>query len=158
MRPTEPRPRAHANPVHVSQVCNHPYLLISDDHLENLPREMIWRSSGKFELLERILPKLKALGHRVLIFSQMVQLMNLLEDFLNLLGHAHLRLDGTTKGEERGELIRRFNAPDSPYFIFMLSTRAGGLGLNLQSADTVVLFDSDWNPQVGDTRRDKWPR
>ena len=145
-------PRLLATPVHVPQVCNHPYLLISDDHLANLPREMIWRSSGKFELLERILPKLKALGHRVLIFSQMVQLMNLLEDFLNLLGHAHLRLDGTTKGEERGELIRRFNAPDSPYFIFMLSTRAGGLGLNLQSADTVVLFDSDWNPQVGEIR------
>lgn len=57
-----------------------------------------------------------------------------------------MRLDGTTKQEDRGEMLRKFNAPDSDYFIFMLSTRAGGLGLNLQSADTVIIFDSDWNP------------
>ena len=61
-------------------------------------------------------------------------------------GFPYLRLDGTTKSEDRGQLLSLFNAKDSPYFIFLLSTRAGGLGLNLQAADTVVIFDSDWNP------------
>ena len=61
-------------------------------------------------------------------------------------GFRYLRLDGTTKAEDRGQLLALFNAKDSPYFIFLLSTRAGGLGLNLQSADTVIIFDSDWNP------------
>ena len=61
-------------------------------------------------------------------------------------GYRYLRLDGTTKSEDRGQLLEMFNKADSPYFIFMLSTRAGGLGLNLQTADTVVIFDSDWNP------------
>ena len=78
----------------------------------------------------------------------MVQLMNLLEDYLGLRGFTHLRLDGHTKGDDRGELLRLFNEPGSAYFAFLLSTRAGGLGLNLQSADTVILFDSDWNPQM----------
>ena len=61
-------------------------------------------------------------------------------------GYRYLRLDGTTKSEDRGQLLEMFNKEDSPYFIFMLSTRAGGLGLNLQAADTVIIFDSDWNP------------
>lgn len=60
----------------------------------------------------------------------------------------YLRLDGSTKAETRGELLAQFNAPNSPYFLFLLSTRAGGLGLNLQSADTVIIFDSDWNPHM----------
>lgn len=80
----------------------------------------------------------------------MTQLMTVLEDFLNWRGFTYLRLDGSTKSEDRGELLRKFNHPDSEYFLFLLSTRAGGLGLNLQSADTVIIFDSDWNPhQVG---------
>ena len=60
--------------------------------------------------------------------------------------YAFLYILGTTKAEDRAEMLKRFNAPDSDYFLFLLSTRAGGLGLNLQSADTVVIFDSDWNP------------
>ena len=68
-------------------------------------------------------------------------------------GYHYLRLDGTTKSDERGDLLELFNAPDSQYFLFLLSTRAGGLGLNLQAADTVIIFDSDWNPhQVQHTR------
>merc|ERR1712029_250695 len=67
-------------------------------------------------------------------------------DYLNWRGHKYLRLDGTTKAEERGEMLAMFNDPKSEYFIFLLSTRAGGLGLNLQTADTVIIFDSDWNP------------
>merc|ERR1719352_181320 len=85
-------------------------------------------------------------GHRILLFCQMTQLMTILEDFLAWRGYKYLRLDGTTKSEERGEMLRDFNQKDSEYFIFLLSTRAGGLGLNLQTADTVIIFDSDWNP------------
>jgi ATP-dependent helicase STH1/SNF2 len=76
----------------------------------------------------------------------MTQIMNIMEDFLHLRGFKYLRLDGSTKADDRSELLKQFNAPDSPYFIFLLSTRAGGLGLNLQSADTVIIYDSDWNP------------
>merc|ERR1719468_369525 len=76
----------------------------------------------------------------------MTSLMTILEDYLNWRGHKYLRLDGTTKSDDRGQMLKEFNSPDSEYFIFLLSTRAGGLGLNLQTADTVVIFDSDWNP------------
>lgn len=74
----------------------------------------------------------------------MTQIMNIMEDFLHLRGFQYLRLDGSTKADDRSALLKQFNAPDSPYFIFLLSTRAGGLGLNLQAADTVIIYDSDW--------------
>src|SRR5208282_4341507 len=70
----------------------------------------------------------------------------IMEDFLRYRNIQYLRLDGTTKSDDRSDLLREFNAPDSPYFMFLLSTRAGGLGLNLQTADTVIIYDSDWNP------------
>merc|ERR1740131_365250 len=106
----------------------------------------LFRASGKFELLDRIFPKMKRSGHRILMFCQMTQLMTIMEDYLNWRGYKYLRLDGTTKAEERGEMLALFNDPKSEYFLFLLSTRAGGLGLNLQTADTVIIFDSDWNP------------
>lgn len=109
-------------------------------------RPDLYRVSGKFELLDRILPKLKATNHRVLLFCQMTQLMTIMEDYLGWRGFAYLRLDGTTKAEDRGDLLKKFNSAGSEYFLFLLSTRAGGLGLNLQAADTVIIFDSDWNP------------
>jgi SNF2 family DNA or RNA helicase len=118
-------------------------------------KEQIVRSSGKFELLDRLLPKLERAGHRVLLFSQMTRLMDILEVYLQLYGYKYLRLDGSTKTEERGQMLEKFNAPDSPYFIFLLSTRAGGLGLNLQTADTVIIFDSDWNPQMDQQAEDR---
>lgn len=74
--------------------------------------------------------------------------MDILQIYFNYRGFKHLRLDGSTKADERGERVALFNKPDSEYDIFLLSTRAGGLGLNLQTADTVILFDSDWNPQM----------
>merc|ERR1711868_315784 len=77
----------------------------------------------------------------------MTQVMTILEHYFNFRGFWYLRLDGHTKQDERDISMHRFNAPDSPYFIFLLSTRAGGLGINLASADTVIIFDSDWNPQ-----------
>ena len=106
----------------------------------------LYRAAGKFELLDKILPKLRVTNHRVLLFCQMTTAMTILEDYFNFKNFTYLRLDGTTKAEDRGLLLEMFNEKNSSYFIFLLSTRAGGLGLNLQSADTVVIFDSDWNP------------
>lgn len=141
--------------VQLRKLCNHPFMFhnIEEKYCDHvgiaggvISGPDIYRASGKFELLDRILPKLKATNHRVLLFCQMTQLMNIMEDYLGWRGFGYLRLDGTTKAEDRGELLRKFNCKNSEYFIFLLSTRAGGLGLNLQSADTVVIFDSDWNP------------
>lgn len=115
----------------------------------------IVRASGKFELLDRLLPKLRKAGHRILLFSQMTRLIDILEIYLTLNDFKYLRLDGTTKTDQRGLLLKQFNEPDSPYFMFLLSTRAGGLGLNLQTADTVIIFDSDWNPQMDQQAEDR---
>ena len=79
-------------------------------------------------------------------FIQRVQSLLIFFKYNIILGYPYLRLDGATKADERGQLLELFNAPGSPYFLFLLSTRAGGLGLNLQVADTVIIFDSDWNP------------
>ena len=133
--------------MQLRKICNHPYLFLNEDHYEKVTDE-IFRSSGKFELLDRILPKLISTKHRVLIFSQMTHLMDVLQVYFDYKGFKHLRLDGGTKAEERAERMALFNAEGSEYDIFLLSTRAGGLGLNLQTADTVIIFDSDWNPQM----------
>ncbi|CAN0390727.1 unnamed protein product [Ectocarpus sp. 13 AM-2016] len=81
--------------------------------------------------------------------------MDILEDFFTFRGYSYLRLDGATSSDEREKRMARFNAPDSPYFVFVLSTRAGGLGLNLATADTVILFDSDWNPMMDMQAQDR---
>jgi len=91
-------------------------------------------------LLDQMLPKLKRAGHRVLMFTQMTAVMTIMEDYFALRGFLSLRLDGSTPADEREKRMFKFNAPDSPYFIFLLSTRAGGLGLNLTAADTVRLM------------------
>ena len=132
--------------MQMRKVCNHPYLFSPNG--EYTIDENLIRASGKLVLLDHVLPKLKESGHRVLIFSQMTALMTILGYYLDYRNYKHLRLDGSTKSDDRTEYMRAFNATNSPYFIFMLSTRAGGLGLNLQTADTVILFDSDWNPQI----------
>ncbi|EXJ80412.1 hypothetical protein A1O1_08557 [Capronia coronata CBS 617.96] len=135
--------------MQLRKLCNHPYVFEPVEDQMNPGRgtnDSIWRTSGKFELLDRVLPKFRATNHRVLMFFQMTQIMNIMEDFLRLRGIPYLRLDGGTKAEDRSELLRLFNEPGSPYFCFLLSTRAGGLGLNLQTADTVIIYDSDWNP------------
>lgn len=139
--------------MQLRKCCNHPYLFLGDYYMQ--PSDEMIRSSGKFELLDRLLPKLHRAGHRVLLFSQMTRLMTILGDYLKLKGFQFLRLDGSTSTGDRGELLKQFNAPDSPYFIFLLSTRAGGLGLNLQTADTVIIFDSDWNPQMDQQAEDR---
>uniref|UniRef100_A0A8C4I768 SWI/SNF related BAF chromatin remodeling complex subunit ATPase 2 n=1 Tax=Dicentrarchus labrax TaxID=13489 RepID=A0A8C4I768_DICLA len=141
--------------MQLKKICNHPYMFqhIEESFAEHLgyPNGIIsghdlYRASGKFELLDRILPKLQATNHRVLLFCQMTSLMTIMEDYFSYRNFQYLRLDGTTKSEDRATLLKKFNEEGSQYFIFLLSTRAGGLGLNLQAADTVVIFDSDWNP------------
>ena len=131
--------------MQLRKVCNHPYMFTPEGYYIT---EDIIRTSGKFELLDRMLPKLKAAGHRILMFFQMTAAMTIMEDYLKYRNLLSLRLDGSTTGEERERRMDLFNSPNSPYFIFMLSTRAGGLGLNLVSADTVIIFDSDWNPMM----------
>ena len=143
--------------MQLKKICNHPYLFLERDNpiFYNELSDDIYRCSGKFELLDRIIPKLLRFNHKILIFSQMTQLMDILQLYLNYKGLAHLRLDGNTKAEERGKQMDMFNDPNTPYKIFILSTRAGGLGLNLQTADTVVIFDSDWNPQMDNQAQDR---
>ena len=140
--------------MQLRKCCNHPYLFFNniDDIIEH---DYIFRCSGKFEVLDRILPKLLYFKHRILIFSQMTHLMNILQMYFNYKGYTHLRLDGNTKAEDREQITKDFNAENSPYDILLLSTRAGGLGLNLQTADTVIIFDSDWNPQMDKQAEDR---
>lgn len=135
--------------MQLRKLCNHPFVF-EEVETQMSPgssvNDLIWRTAGKFELLDRILPKFKATGHRVLMFFQMTAIMDIMEDYMRYKGIQFLRLDGSTKADDRSDLLKQFNAPDSPYFCFLLSTRAGGLGLNLQTADTVIIYDSDWNP------------
>ncbi|KAH6917669.1 SNF2-family ATP dependent chromatin remodeling factor snf21 [Coprinopsis sp. MPI-PUGE-AT-0042] len=137
--------------MQLRKICQHPFLFESVEDKVNptgfIDQKLI-RASGKVELLNRILPKFFATGHRVLIFFQMTKVMDIMEDFLKMQNWKYLRLDGGTKTEERAEFVKLFNAKESEYKVFILSTRAGGLGLNLQTADTVIIFDSDWNPHA----------
>merc|ERR1712241_884769 len=141
--------------MQLRKLCNHPFMFqqVEESYAKHIgsPTDIvqgpdIYRSTGKFELMDRILPKLKASGHRVLMFCQMTQCMTIIEDYFNFKQYKFLRLDGMTKSDERADMLKVFNDKESEYFIFLLSTRAGGLGLNLQTADTVIIFDSDWNP------------
>ncbi|XP_074651868.1 SWI/SNF-related matrix-associated actin-dependent regulator of chromatin subfamily A member 5-like [Tubulanus polymorphus] len=135
--------------MQLRKCCNHPYLFdgaepgppyTTDKHLVD--------NCGKMVLLDKLLPKLQADGSRVLIFSQMTRVLDILEDYCFWKEYDYCRLDGQTPHEERQKSIDEYNRPGSNKFIFMLSTRAGGLGINLATADIVILFDSDWNPQV----------
>ncbi|XP_022760499.1 ISWI chromatin-remodeling complex ATPase CHR11-like isoform X1 [Durio zibethinus] len=135
--------------MQLRKCCNHPYLFqgaepgppyTTGDHLIT--------NAGKMVLLDKLLPKLKERDSRVLIFSQMTRLLDILEDYLIFCGYQYCRIDGNTGGEDRDASIEAFNKPGSEKFVFLLSTRAGGLGINLATADVVILYDSDWNPQV----------
>ena len=135
--------------MQLRKCCNHPYLFpgIEDRSLDPLG-EHLYQSCGKMVLLHRLLRKLYDRDHRVLIFSQMTRMLDILEDYLISQGYQYCRIDGNTTYDEREDRIQAFNKEGSEKFIFLLSTRAGGLGINLQTADTVILYDSDWNPQA----------
>lgn len=128
--------------MQLRKIALHPYLFNED-----FPRdENLFRASGKMEALDRLLSKLLKFDHKVLIFSQFTTVLDIIEAYLRWKDINSVRLDGQVAHEQRRERIERFNT-DKSVSVFLLSARAGGLGLNLQAADTVVLFDLDWNPQ-----------
>ncbi|KAL2292073.1 hypothetical protein FJTKL_10737 [Diaporthe vaccinii] len=135
--------------MQLRKCCNHPYLFegaepgppyTTDEHLVF--------NAGKMLVLDKLLKRMKAQGSRVLIFSQMSRLLDILEDYCVFREYKYCRIDGSTAHEDRIAAIDDYNKPDSEKFVFLLTTRAGGLGINLTSADIVVLYDSDWNPQA----------
>ncbi|KAM7378854.1 hypothetical protein PAMP_004449 [Pampus punctatissimus] len=146
--------------MELRKCCNHPYLIngaeekivaelreVYDPLAADFHLQALIRSAGKLVLLDKLLPRLKAGGHKVLIFSQMVRCLDILEDYLINKRYLYERIDGRVRGNLRQAAIDRFSKPDSDRFVFLLCTRAGGLGINLTAADTCVIFDSDWNPQ-----------
>ncbi|XP_050542494.1 chromodomain-helicase-DNA-binding protein 1 isoform X2 [Daktulosphaira vitifoliae] len=135
--------------IELKKCCNHA-LLTKPQENENTSEEnlqSLLRGSGKLMLLDKLLVRLKETGHRVLIFSQMVRMLDILAEYLSYRHLPFQRLDGSIKGDIRRQALEHFNAEGSQDFCFLLSTRAGGLGINLATADTVIIFDSDWNPQ-----------
>ena len=159
--------------MELRKCCNHPFLIngIEQTEMENLEKnildtmntqhikkfdkkkfeeqrmnDILIPTSGKMVLIDKLLPKLRKEGHKVLIFSQMVKMLDILDEYCEYRGYPCERLDGRIGGNDRQKAIDRFNrTADS--FVFLLSTRAGGVGINLTAADTVIIFDSDWNPQ-----------
>ncbi|OQS02507.1 chromodomain-helicase-DNA-binding protein [Thraustotheca clavata] len=143
--------------LQLRKCCNHPFLIkgVEERELEALGvnpsiadiMNTTVQASGKFVLVSKLLPKLKAEGHKVLIFSQFIRQLDLLERYCEHEGFNFERLDGSTYGSARQASIDRFSKKNSKSFVFLLSTKAGGVGINLIAADTVIIFDSDWNPQ-----------
>jgi hypothetical protein len=136
------------------KVCNHPFLVYSDGGSTTFPWERMVgfdgdsfvRASGKFVVLDVVLKKLQLGGHRVLIFTPWTQTLEMLSQMMRVRGYRYELLTGATKGEEREVMIANFTR-DTSIFVFLVSTHAGGEGVNLQAADTVIIFESDWNPQ-----------
>ena len=135
--------------MQLRKCCNHPYLFegvepgppyTTDEHLVY--------NSQKMLILDQLLKKFQQEGSRVLIFSQMSRMLDILEDYCYFREYQYCRIDGQTEHSDRINAIDEYNKPGSEKFIFLLTTRAGGLGINLTSADIVILFDSDWNPQA----------
>ncbi|EXU98804.1 SNF2 family protein [Metarhizium robertsii] len=135
--------------MQLRKCCNHPYLFegaepgppyTTDEHLVY--------NAGKMAVLDKLLVRLQKQGSRVLIFSQMSRLLDILEDYCVFRDYKYCRIDGGTAHEDRIAAIDEYNKPGSEKFVFLLTTRAGGLGINLTTADIVILYDSDWNPQA----------
>ncbi|KAJ0242921.1 SNF2-related [Hirschfeldia incana] len=157
--PDDEKLKAQKNPIYQAKIyrtlnnrcmelrktCNHP--LLNYPYFNNLSKEFLVRSCGKLWILDRILIKLQRTGHRVLLFSTMTKLLDILEEYLQWRRLVYRRIDGTTSLEDRESAIVDFNDPDTDCFIFLLSIRAAGRGLNLQTADTVVIYDPDPNPK-----------
>ena len=130
--------------MQLRKVCNHPYQFPDMDPMET--DERIVQASSKLQVLDKLLAKLQREGRKALIYSQFTSMLDIIGDFLRLRDYKHLRLDGSTPAARRRYEIACFENPRSPYFVYLISTRAGGLGITLVAADTVILYDSDWNP------------
>ncbi|KAJ4430205.1 hypothetical protein ANN_22415, partial [Periplaneta americana] len=146
--------------MQLRKIVNHPYLvhfpLVPGKKELRVDEELI-NKSGKLLVLDAMLVKLKERGHKILLFSTFTTLLDLLEEYVQMRDYRYVRLDGNVKLEDRQERIKLFNT-DPDLFIFLISTRAGGLGINLTSADTVIIYDSDWNPQVDLQAQDRCHR
>ncbi|CAN4125914.1 unnamed protein product [Withania somnifera] len=145
--------------IQLRKACSHPYLFAGIEPEPYEEGEHLVQASGKLLILDHLLQKLHACGHRVLLFSQMTQTLDILQDYLELRKYSYERLDGSIRAEERFAAIRsfshqsvnnksKFEAEKNAAFVFLISTRAGGVGLNLVAADTVIFYEQDWNPQV----------
>tara|TARA_B110001452_G_scaffold210850_1_gene181286 strand:- start:969 stop:2966 length:1998 start_codon:yes stop_codon:yes gene_type:complete len=147
--------------MQLRKCCNHPYLFewpVDPATGQESIDEVLVHASGKMQLLDRIMTKLKAQGdHKVLIFSQMTRMLDILEDYLTLRGYKFRRLDGSVSATDRMHAMNEFNS-DKSIDAFLLSTRAGGLGINLVAADTCIIFDSDWNPHADLQAQDRCHR
>ncbi|XP_026015068.1 chromodomain-helicase-DNA-binding protein 1-like [Astatotilapia calliptera] len=131
--------------MNLRKCVDHPYLF---DGVEPEPFEMgehLIEASGKLCLLDSMLTFLHKGGHRILLFSQMTRMLDILQDYMEYRGYSYERLDGSVRGEERNLAVKNFSSKD--VFVFLLSTKAGGVGMNLTAADTVIFVDSDFNPQ-----------
>ncbi|KAL3360970.1 hypothetical protein AABB24_014074 [Solanum stoloniferum] len=135
--------------MELRKLCCHPFMLegVEPEDNDEFTKQLL-ESSGKLQLLDKMMVRLKEQGHRVLIYSQFQHMLDLLEDYCNYRKWQYERIDGKVGGAERQIRIDRFNAKNSSRFCFLLSTRAGGLGINLATADTVIIYDSDWNPHA----------
>ncbi|OWZ12920.1 hypothetical protein PHMEG_00013839 [Phytophthora megakarya] len=155
--------------MQMRKCCLHPYLF--DEPLtaggDVVTDQRIVENSGKLMVLDQMLRELKSKGHKVLLFSQMTRMLDILEDYLLMREYSYCRLDGNTKLTDRVDQMEKFNKvsagsasknDDDNVFVFMLSTRAGGLGINLIAADTVIFYDSDWNPQQDNQAMDRCHR
>jgi SWI/SNF-related matrix-associated actin-dependent regulator of chromatin subfamily A member 5 len=135
--------------MQLRKCANHPYLFEGQEPGPPFVEgEHLIENSAKLRVLDKLLEKARQDGDRVLIFSQMTRMLDIMEDYCWYRGHEYCRIDGGIAGDVREQMIEEFMSPESKKFCFLLSTRAGGLGLNLQKANIVILFDSDWNPQV----------
>ncbi|KAL0862235.1 hypothetical protein Bca101_041353 [Brassica carinata] len=144
--------------VQLRKACSHPYLFPGIEPEPFEEGEHLVQASGKLLVLDQLLKRLHDIGHRVLLFSQMTSTLDILQDFMELRKYSYERLDGSVRAEERFAAIKSFSAKTerglyseadaSSAFVFMISTRAGGVGLNLVAADTVIFYEQDWNPQV----------
>uniref|UniRef100_A0A7S4K713 Chromatin-remodeling complex ATPase chain n=1 Tax=Odontella aurita TaxID=265563 RepID=A0A7S4K713_9STRA len=145
--------------MQLRKCCGHPYLFegVEDRTLEPLGEHLV-ENCGKLAIMDKLMKKLKERGSRVLIFTQMTRILDILEDFMFMRGYAYCRIDGNTDYEDRESAIDNFNKEGSEKFCFILSTRAGGLGINLQTADICILYDSDWNPQADLQAQDRCHR
>jgi len=135
--------------MQLRKCAGHPYLFpgVEDRSLPPLGEHLV-ENCGKMVLLDKLLKRLQERGSRVLLFTQMTRILDIMEDYLVMRRFQYCRIDGNTTYEVRENYIDAYNAPNSEKFLFLLSTRAGGLGINLQTADVVILYDSDWNPQA----------
>ena len=135
--------------MQLRKLVNHPYMLEGvEDQTQNEFGEHLVENCPKLKFLDKLFTKVKKQGEQAILFSCFTSMLNILEDYCTMRDFTYCRLDGSTDLEERESQIREFSSPGSKYMIFLISTRAGGLGINLVTANHVVLYDSDFNPMV----------